>query len=217
MTRLRLPLVVAIGVAVGLVLGAGVATLWPRFPDDTSAEAGFARDMSVHHAQAVEMAELIRPRTDDEELRLLATDIALTQQAQIGRISGWLDIWGLNPTGSEPPMAWMGMPGMPMMGMASQADVNALADLPIAEAEESFLRLMIGHHRGGVAMAQAIIERSDRTEVRRLAEAIVVGQQAEIEAMQQMLEARALEREPTPDMPMPSPGASGAATSVSEV
>lgn len=215
MSRLRLPFLVAIGVAVGLVLGAALAALWPRFPGDTSAEAGFARDMSVHHAQAVAMAELIRLRTDDEELRLLATDIALTQQAQIGRISGWLDIWGLNPTGSEPPMTWMGMAGMPMMGMASQAEVNALADLPIAEAEESFLRLMIRHHQGGVAMAEAILERTARPAVVRLAEAIVVGQTAEMEAMQAMLDARGLDREPMPDMPLPSPSASGGATSVS--
>jgi uncharacterized protein (DUF305 family) len=34
--------------------------------------------MSVHHAQAVEMAEIVRDRTESEEVRTLATDIALT-------------------------------------------------------------------------------------------------------------------------------------------
>ena len=187
---------IAIAVVVGVVTGAIAALAWPQVPGDDSPEVGFARDMSVHHQQAVEMAELIRPRTEDDELRLLATDIALTQQAQIGRISGWLDIWGVRPTGGQPPMAWMGMGGMPMMGMASQEDVNALSTLPLAEAEESFLRLMIRHHLGGVAMAEAVLERSEQPAVRTLAEAIVVGQTAEIETMQQMLEARALEREP---------------------
>ena len=187
---------IAIAVVVGVVTGAIAALAWPQVPGDDSPEVGFARDMSVHHQQAVEMAELIRPRTEDDELRLLATDIALTQQAQIGRISGWLDLWGVRPTGGQPPMAWMGMGGMPMMGMASQEDVNALSTLPLAEAEESFLRLMIRHHLGGVAMAEAVLERSEQPAVRTLAEAIVVGQTAEIETMQQMLEARALEREP---------------------
>ncbi|MDP9479986.1 MAG: DUF305 domain-containing protein, partial [Actinomycetota bacterium] len=34
--------------------------LTSRPPADDSAEAGFARDMMVHHAQAVEMAEILR-------------------------------------------------------------------------------------------------------------------------------------------------------------
>lgn len=188
------------GVAVlAMIAGVAVGLLWPDHPGDTSAEAGFSRDMSAHHAQAVEMAELIRPRTEDPELRLLATDIALTQQAQIGRVSGWLDAWNLSPTSPEPPMTWMGMGGMAMPGMASRADVNALGELPVADAEEAFLRLMIRHHTGGVAMAQAILERSGEPDVRRLAEAIVTGQRAETEAMQALLEARGLEREPLPD------------------
>lgn len=197
-------------VAALLIIGVLLAiVLWPRFPSDDSAEAGFPRDMSVHHAQAVEMAELIRPRTEDDALRQLATDIVLTQQAQIGRISGWLDVWGLRATGTQPPMAWMGMAGQPMMGMAPQAEVNALASDPLPVAEADFLRLMIRHHRGGVIMAAAILERTTRPEVVRLAESIVVGQTAEIEAMQGMLEARGLEREPNGPMEMPVPRASG--------
>lgn len=188
----RLVLVGALAGALLVVGGAAVGLLWPRYPADASAEAGFARDMSAHHAQAVEMAELIRPRSDDPDLRQLATDIVLTQQGQIGRISGWLDAWGLRPTGTQPAMAWMGM-GEPMPGMATRAEINALADLPLADAEERLLRLMIRHHRGGVAMAQAVLERTTQPEVVRLAESIVAGQTAEIEAMQAMLEARGLQ------------------------
>lgn len=95
-----------------IVLGA----LWsgillsPAPPGDSSAEVGFARDMAEHHAQAVEMAELARDRTEDPDIRLLATDIALTQQAQRGQMGAWLDLWGLNRTSGEPAMAWMGEP-----------------------------------------------------------------------------------------------------------
>ncbi|MGV9241012.1 DUF305 domain-containing protein, partial [Streptomyces nigra] len=45
-------------------------------PGADSADAGFARDMSVHHQQAVEMAYVVRDRTDDEDVRRLAYDIA---------------------------------------------------------------------------------------------------------------------------------------------
>src|SRR6186713_3196008 len=52
-------------------------------PSDDSAEAGFARDMKTHHAQAVEMALITRDRTTDESLKFLLTDMVLTQQNQI--------------------------------------------------------------------------------------------------------------------------------------
>ena len=40
-------------------------------PTTDSAEAGFSRDMQVHHAQAIEMAMEIYRKTDDDELRVL--------------------------------------------------------------------------------------------------------------------------------------------------
>jgi uncharacterized protein (DUF305 family) len=90
-------------------------------PGNDSAEAGFARDMIVHHAQAVQMAEIIRDKTNSDDMRLLAADISLTQQAQVGIMQGWLEVWGLPITGEEPAMAWMGHPidGL-MPGMATQ-------------------------------------------------------------------------------------------------
>ena len=70
--------------------GATAVLLVSRPPGDDSAEAGFARDMMVHHAQAVQMAEIVRDKTQSDDIRLLASDIALTQQAQIGIMQGWL-------------------------------------------------------------------------------------------------------------------------------
>src|SRR5262245_60788609 len=79
-------------------------------PRERSAEVGFARDMATHHAQAVNLATLLRDRSDDEEMRQLALDIMLTQQAQIGQMQGWLAVWGLPNVSLEPAMAWMEMP-----------------------------------------------------------------------------------------------------------
>ncbi len=168
---------------------------------DSDPEAGFARDMSVHHAQGVAIAEAVRSRTDETDIRLLATDIALTQQAQIGRFLGWLDVWGLSATNSEP-MAWMPAHGaasmpMPMPGMATPAEVLALSTLPTDEAEEQFLRLMIRHHRGAIRMAQAILDLTKREEVVSIAEAMVTSQRAEIQMMNEMLNARGRSSDPT--------------------
>ena len=157
-------------------------------PRDNSVEAGFARDMSVHHAQAVEMAELIRTRTDNPDIRQLAVDIVLTQQAQQGQMRGWLDVWGLRPARSGPAMAWMDMPtsgGMP--GMASRTQLNELSAANGVRADRLFLTLMLEHHKAGVAMAREAVERSDEDVVERLAEAIAQSQISEQRLMEQML------------------------------
>jgi uncharacterized protein (DUF305 family) len=165
--------------------------LTSRPPGDDSAEAGFARDMMVHHAQAVEMAELLRDKDVGPEIETLATDIALTQQAQIGQMQGWLSVWGLPMTGAEPAMSWMGHPTTGRMpGMATPGEIEALRKASPEEAERRFLRLMIPHHQAAVPMAEAVLDETDRPEVRQLAEAIVASQKAEIEVMRGMLEER---------------------------
>jgi uncharacterized protein (DUF305 family) len=165
--------------------------LTSRPPGDRSAEAGFARDMMVHHAQAVEMAGILRDKSVSPEMETLATDIALTQQAQIGQMQGWLAVWGLPMTGTEPAMAWMGHPTTGRMpGMATPEEMEALREAPPEEAEKLFLQLMIPHHQAAVPMAEAALEESDRPEVRQLAGAIVASQKAEIEIMRNLLEGR---------------------------
>jgi uncharacterized protein (DUF305 family) len=145
--------------------------------------------MMVHHAQAVEMASIVEGRTNDPEVRSLATDIALTQQAQIGQMQGWLDVWDLSPTGTEKPMAWMGHPtDGPMPGMATPEEIERLGELPPDKADELFLRLMIPHHQAAIPMAQAVMERSDAPVVDAFAEKVVASQRAEVGNMQQMLE-----------------------------
>jgi len=180
---------VLLAVAVVVLAAVWLGTLVrPGPPGDGSADAGFARDMAVHHAQAVEMAELVRFRTEDPAVRTLATDIALTQQSQIGQVRGWLEQWGLPFTRSGPAMAWMGHPATGAMpGMAAPAEVRAIAAASPARADVLFLRAMIPHHRAAVAMAEAVLGMTDRPEVRRLAAGIVAGQQSEIAVMEGLL------------------------------
>ena len=184
------PLLVAVlAGAVILLFGLSV-WLWlaAREPGNNSAEAGFARDMMVHHAQAVEMSEIIRPKTENDRINTLATDIALTQQAQIGQMQGWLNLWDLPIAGTEPPMTWMGMSVEGRMpGMASQEEINRLRELPPEEADRLFLQLMIPHHEAAIPMSAAVLERTSNPTVERLANAIVASQEAEIEIMQEML------------------------------
>ena len=177
----------------GLVMGGAVVgfVAWsalPAEPGDDSAEAGFARDMMTHHQQAVEMGLLIHSRTQDPAVKILATDIITIQQAENGQMQGWLNLWGLLPTGDEPPMAWMGHPTTGLMpGMATREEINQLANLSGAAADVAFLELMIRHHRGGIPMAEAIIGRTDIETVERFARSIVSAQTAEIATMESLL------------------------------
>lgn len=160
-------------------------------PGEDSAEAGFTRDMMVHHAQAVQMAEIVRDKTESEEIRTLAADIALTQQAQIGQMQGWLAVWDLPPTSTEPAMSWMGDPMEGRMpGMASPEELNDLQQASPEEADTLFLQLMIPHHEAALPMAKAVLEETDRPEVERLAGAIIASQQGEIQLMQGLLNQR---------------------------
>ncbi|MGV9777129.1 DUF305 domain-containing protein [Streptosporangium sp. NPDC003464] len=196
-TRRRTALVALLGclaaaAVVLLVVGRGAA------PTDASAEAGFARDMSVHHAQAVEMSFIARDGSEDESLRRLAYDIIVTQTAQRGMFSGWLQQWGLEQSTERPAMAWMaghGHGGTPqtsatMPGMASQEELKRLRAATGKDQEILFLQLMIRHHEGGVQMSQALLKLSDRDEVATMAQHIVNGQAGEIDLMTDMLRQR---------------------------
>jgi len=186
------PLLFALAAAAVLL---GALSLWlylsGQRPGDDSAEAGFARDMSVHHAQAVEMAEIVRDKTESEEVRLMAADMALTQQGQIGRMQGWLDAWALPPTGTGLAMSWMGHPTEGRMpGMASPDEIERLQNASPEAADKMFFGLMIPHHQAAVPMAEAAIEQTDHPEVENLARAIVASQNGEIRLMKDMLRER---------------------------
>ena len=191
-------LLVLAGVLVGALGTVGVLATRSSAPPDWGADAGFSRDMQTHHAQAVEMALLVRDRSRDEELRTVAYDIATSQQQQAGQMYGWLVQWGLPQTASRPPMAWVGdehgeahaKPDGTMPGLATPDQLDELRSADGVEAERLFLQLMIAHHEGGVAMAEAAVAQARTDEVRTLAAAIVAAQSSEIELLERMLADR---------------------------
>jgi uncharacterized protein (DUF305 family) len=193
-----------------LAFTAGRVSAGPSFPNTTSADAGFARDMQVHHNQAVEMSMIVRDNVTDETLRAIAYDIALTQQQQAGQMYAWLEEWNLGQSTSQPRMEWMaagsgehaGMdmgsgndgaasmlgPDGLMPGMATEEQLDELRAARGEDAERLYLTLMISHHTAGVEMAEAGAELAETDQVRSLATKIQSGQQAEITLMQTMLD-----------------------------
>jgi uncharacterized protein (DUF305 family) len=207
-------LVAVIAIAL-LAAGGGLAVALGIGRTDTpaadSVDAGFARDMSQHHLQAVEMANLAATRSQDAEVQRLAFDISATQTNQVGRMQGWLTLWGLPLTGGEV-MSWMSdgamtghdmsghdmsgtdtgaaADGAVMPGMATETELAELRSLSGTAFDVMFLQLMIRHHAGGLEMAQYGEEHAGEAAVRSLAGSIVAAQSAETATMQEMLTAR---------------------------
>ncbi len=194
----------------GASAGSGApARTEPRTPGLRSPDAGFARDMAVHHQQAVEMSFIVRDRTQDEAVRTLAYDIANTQANQRGMLLGWLDLWGLpKVVADEPPMSWMGAAGghdghgdhdagaagagsgALMPGMATKEELDRLGAASGRDAEVLFLQLMTDHHKGGVAMAEGCAQQCGTPVEKALAQGMVDAQRSELTLMADMLKQR---------------------------
>ncbi|MFG2594290.1 DUF305 domain-containing protein [Streptomyces sp. NPDC048438] len=192
--------VVAVGLVLLMVVRPSVASSSDSgapgaVPTESSVDVGFARDMSVHHQQAVEMAFIVRDRTEDEDVRRLAYDIINTQANQRGMMLGWLESWDRPKSSDRPPMEWMGHPVTPsdgslMPGMATDTQLEALRAAEGRDAEVLFLRLMTVHHRAGADMARAAAGPAGTDEIRDLAAGMARAQESEISLMADMLKAR---------------------------
>ena len=201
LTRTPLRVVLLAVVAVGLVLlGGGLAVVLGIGGDDAASpgtvDVGFSRDMSRHHLQGVEMANLVSDHSEDPAVRGLAFDIATTQTNQVGRMQGWLALWGYSPTGGDA-MSWLG--GMAhgsgpedslMPGMATEDELANLRSLHGAAFDVEFLRLMIRHHEGGLQMARYAQSHGETEVVRTLAKSIADSQSGETRLMTGMLAER---------------------------
>lgn len=202
-------LFIAIAATLALLLLGAAAGLLVRVPDQqappaaTPVDIGFAQDMSVHHQQAVSMATLARERASDQAVRQVAFDIETNQRDQIGRMQGWLSLWGQPAQATGAPMQWMqnmdhmhhsgsGTPGNGalMPGMATHEELAALQGLNGPAFDAQFLRLMLRHHEGGAPMAQYAAEHASIPAVRDLAQNMLSSQGTERSLMREMLADR---------------------------
>src|SRR5690606_2958074 len=147
------------------------------------------------------MSLLVMERTDDEDVRRLARDIATTQSNQQGRMAAWLQDWGLPMARPGERMDWMdghgehtAVPaGAPMPGMATPQEIDQLTDAEGEQAEVLFLQLMTTHHLAGVEMAEAAVDLAAEQPLIALAQGMADAQESEIGLMTDMLADRGAE------------------------
>lgn len=146
--------------------------------DHNAADVTFAQMMIPHHAQAVEMSDMILMKQDiPAEVTDLATKIKAAQGPEIETMTGWLKSW------NEPTMP----SGHSMEGMVGEEDMKKLEAAQGTEAAKLFLSHMIAHHEGAVTMAKTEGTAGKNADAVSLSKAIVTAQEAEIQEMQKLL------------------------------
>ena len=175
----------------------------------TPADVGFMQHMIVHHAQAVEMVALLDARGSDRRVKLLGRRIALSQEAEMALMRGWLQ-----DRGQPLEMPGMGHAGMDhshmshagmnhgdmshaadpddtpvMAGMLTPRQMRTLAAASGTEFDRLFLSGMIQHHQGAIDMVGALMETPDAAQDTFLSDftnSVVADQSTEILRMQSL-------------------------------
>jgi uncharacterized protein (DUF305 family) len=118
----------------------------------TAADIKFMQGMIGHHAQAVEMVELLNQNTTNPNMRRLGLRIKVSQDDEINMMRKWLADHGATIPGPHSHHE----PGGFMPGMLTQEEMDKLAAAKEKEFDRLFLRGMIKHHGGAIQMVQEL-------------------------------------------------------------
>ena len=149
------------------------------------ADVAFMQGMITHHRQAVDMAALVRTRTNNDAILKVADRIDASQKDEIQFMTDWLGDHG------EPiEMAGMGHAHHTMKGMATPEQMAQLVAASGTAFDRLFLELMIRHHQGAVDMVDRLKEQSGTAYdpvMFEFTNDVVTDQQAEIDRMNAVL------------------------------
>jgi uncharacterized protein (DUF305 family) len=157
------------------------------------ADVTFATSMIPHHQQALEMVDLAAGRTLDPAVQQLADRIKAAQAPEIETMSGWLSSWGKpvpedTMSGDDShDMGGMDMGSDDMPGMMSADDMAGLGAAGDGDFQDMWLRMMVSHHQGAITVAKTELADGLYEPAKQLAQAVIDGQQAEIDQMNQLL------------------------------
>lgn len=120
----------------------------------TDADVKFMHGMIAHHAQAVEMTELLKTRTNSRDVGKLALRIELSQRDEIRMMERWLHDRGEDVGDAH---ALHVHDGMLMPGMLTDAQMHELAAATGTQFDRLFLEDMIRHHDGALVMVKDLL------------------------------------------------------------
>ncbi|MEM7703029.1 MAG: DUF305 domain-containing protein [Pseudomonadota bacterium] len=130
----------------------------------TPADVMFMQGMIGHHQQAVEMAKLIKDRTNREEIVAVGGRIESSQIDEIEFMNGWLAdrgektvMVGMMDHSKMDHSKHAMVDHSTMAGMATPEQMAKLATLKGVEFDSMFLTLMIRHHEGAIEMVDDLL------------------------------------------------------------
>lgn len=158
-------------------------------PTHVEEDVLFVRDMLHHHSQAIQMTGYVDERTTDEDIRLLAERMSVSQTDEITQLETWLQTRGepvRDPDDSHAHAA------QSMPGLLTDAE---LAELEAAEGEEFdrlFLAYMIRHHEGAIQMVTELYAEGggQESDIDAFARHVEADQAIEVARMKEMLAER---------------------------
>ena len=167
-------------------------------PHYTVADVRFMQGMIGHHAQALVMVALIPDRTSRADIRALGERIEVSQKDEIKLMQQWLR--ERNQSVPDPAAQHQhqmtDMPGMAMSdtlmpGMLTAEQLIELGKARGADFDKLFLKDMIQHHEGALAMVATLLGTTgsgQEPEVFRFAAEVDTDQRAEIARMSALLD-----------------------------
>lgn len=154
------------------------------------ADTAFMQGMIGHHAQALEMTELLKTRSQNEGMKKLALRIDVSQADEIQMMKTWLKARG-EALPDEHAHHMHGAKLMP--GMLTPEEMAKLAAASGEAFDKLFLEYMIKHHQGAIAMVDELFAQrgaAQESEIYAFATDVVADQQMEISRMRAMLGGR---------------------------
>jgi len=163
-------------------------------PPLSAKDVEFMQGMIMHHAQAVEMVDLLETRTQNKAVRLLGTRIRHSQSDEMMFMKRWLAARGKPLSMPMPSMEGMDMSEhhhqMLMPGMLTPKQMDALKKAKGADFDRLFLTGMIQHHGGALTMVKDLFDSAGSgqdAELFNFATDVDSGQRAEIKRMEILL------------------------------
>lgn len=168
----------------GLGLAGPAAAQAPSAPGRvSSADSAFMTGMIAHHAQAITMSNLAPGRVSNDQVRILASRVIVSQRDEIHAMETWLRDHGL-PVPDSTHQHHQTMPGM-----LSSAQMKELEAARGPEFDRLFVTLMMQHHQGALTMVDQLLKApgGHDTFVYKFAADVDADQRAEIERMVRLL------------------------------
>ena len=156
----------------------------------TAADVRFMQGMIGHHAQAVEMTDLVDSRTASAAMRKLAQRIQVSQADEIKMMERWLSTRGEEAPATHAHHAMDGMAATLMPGMLTPEEMARLSAATGREFDRLFLEGMIKHHEGALVMVKDLFASAGAgqdAEIFGFATDVDADQRMEIDRMRGML------------------------------